>query len=99
MTAITSATIQIEDWGVVDLESHNVYTPPEYRAHGLYGKVFGHPNFPDKCAVTSSAIVGRDIKNLTITTASGRIYKLGKPAEEYERLYPNALQRIFTEKR
>lgn len=94
----TATVIRIEDWGVVDLEPHNVYTPPECRAHGLHGKVFGHPNFPNECAVTSSAIVGRNIKNLTITTASGRIYKLGKPAEEYERLYPNALQRIFAKK-
>ena len=48
----------------------------------------------DRYVTTSSIISNADGK---ITTVSGSVYELGDVDPEYEKVYPNAAERIFQE--
>lgn len=74
----------LENWGIV--------------GGSLSGNVYNHPNkkfFPGDFVVTSS-ITSADRESRTVTTKSDTVYLLGTVSEEYERLFPDSLNRLFT---
>ena len=84
-------TIILNNWSVV---FYDPYKAPELQKACLHGKVIGHPRFEDGTEVTTSFIEKLDEDQ--IITHSGSRYKLGQTDPEYERLYPNAKERLFT---
>jgi len=84
--------IRIECWSVVSSYT-NPYEAPELRKNSLRGQVYGHPMFPDGHMVVTSII--DMVEDNTIVTYSGNRYKLGEVDPEYEKLFPNARERIF----
>lgn len=89
---LQSGVMRLEDWGVVGHD--DPYTAPECRKYRLHGKVYGHPRFKDGDSVTTSSIDKTEGK--LILTRSGSKYELGKVNSEYEALYPNAEERLFS---
>jgi len=58
----------------------------------LQGNVYNHPNFVNGKNVHTSKVIGKiGDKVLTKNT----LYLLGEIDPEYERLYPNARERLF----
>ena len=88
--------VRLENWCVTPLDQ-SPYTPPECRAHGLAGNVFGHPSFEDGASVTSTEAVAARMEgdNVIVVTRSGREYLLGQVDPEYERQFPNARDRVI----
>lgn len=82
----------LENWSVV-YHVNSPYDAPELWGRALHGFVYGHPRIPDGKEVTTSKIVG--ISERKILTNSGTAYTLGKVDEKYEKLFPNALERLF----
>ena len=78
--------ILIEDWAIVFNSDNDPC---------LSGKVQNHPRFEKDKFVRTSRIVVRNKKEKYIETYSGNKYKLGKVNEDYEKQYPNVLERIF----
>ena len=83
--------IIIENWGIV--QETNPYTAPELLRSYLHGNVMNHPNFENGKEITTSAIVG--INQELVVTASGSNYALGVPHPDYEKLFPDAKQRVL----
>ena len=83
--------ITLNNWAVIQFESE--YTPPEMIALHFKGNVFGHPKFKDGSPIITTEIVS--YKNNIFTTYSGSQYKLGEVDPEYEKIFPNALERIL----
>ena len=84
--------IRLENWSVVTLDN-DPYKAPELKHPHLCGIAYGHPKFDDGKMVTTSTIMWK--KQLTVVTLSGTYYMLGEVDPEYEKLYPNAKERIF----
>jgi hypothetical protein len=74
-----ASVIRLEQWFVS--MTGDRYTAPENRVPYLTGCVYGHPNFADGDKVSTSEITAT--KGRTITTSSGRTYRLGKPDPGY----------------
>jgi hypothetical protein len=83
--------MRLEHWSVV-LRDVNPYQPPEHQKVYLHGKVYGHHNFADGEWVTTSCITGH-FKGRVLTQNS--IYDLEEVDPEYEKLYPQARERLF----
>ena len=79
--------IRIEDWAVIE-------SPFTGETH-LSGKVYGHPTYRDGVSVVSSSIVGGNAKEKVIITMSGSHYTLGQVNENYEKIFPNAEERVW----
>jgi hypothetical protein len=60
------------------LEKWDVYKTISGR-EGFYGRVFGHPRFPDGTFITTSTVVKLDM-NTGIAETLNTIYTLGEPA-------------------
>lgn len=73
--------IRIEDWCIGTLGGG--LAAPELLPASLFGKVYGHPRFPDGHEITTSSLVSLDVKAGTAETFSGSKYTLGKPNEQY----------------
>lgn len=89
----------LEDWA---FEEHpatagNAYLAPEQRVMCLTGRVFGNYRFIDGEPIITSRLICAVTDDVVQTMNS--FYKLGKPAEEYERQYPNAKQRLIDQLR
>ena len=71
------------------------YTAPEMKQPSIHlsGFVTGHTGFNDGDHITTSPIV-RMTRDGNVCTASGTEYELGDVMEEYEKLYPNARERL-----
>lgn len=82
----------LEDWAVVTTPI-SPYQAPEARSHRLHGKVSNHNLFVDGAEVTTSAILGK--QGEFVVVKSGKLYSLGTPAEDYERQFPDAKERLF----
>jgi hypothetical protein len=80
--AQTKTKISIENWAMV-YSMDNPYKAPELQERYLAGTVYGHPNFKDGSFITTSYVV--DINDKEVTTASGSLYLLGTPSEDYQR--------------
>lgn len=81
--------IRIEEWSIVSGQ----YDPPEAGAR-IYGRVYGRAGTNDGDWVTTSVV--EYIKDDIIHVYSGKMYELGEPSAEYERLYPNSKQRVLS---
>lgn len=80
----------LENWSLVGRVEP--YTPPELWKYSLRGEVYNHPLFEDgEVVYTSSVQRVSDGKVITRNTE----YTLGDVDPAYERLYPNAKQRVF----
>ena len=66
---------------------------PEREGSCLYGLVVGHPRHRDGKEVLTSLVVARHAGH--ILTKSGSEYDLADPDPDYERLYPEARQRLL----
>jgi hypothetical protein len=82
----------LNNWSMVG--DPNPYLAPECRSYHLQGYVSNHPNFEDGHGITTSRIVSMKDENIIITK-SGSEYTLGTVDPEYERLYPNAQERLI----
>ncbi len=83
---------RLENWSVI-LNQFGPYEAPEQHSAQLRGNVFNHPRFEDGEVVITSLIVKE--KNGMIVTHSGSHYTLGEVDAEYERLYPDAKNRLI----
>lgn len=84
--------MKLENWSIVVMGT-DPYQAPECQTACLHGNVYGHPKFKDGDAINTSAIK-RKVGEL-IETYSGSQYELGEIDQEYEKLYPNARERMF----
>lgn len=80
--------VLLENWSMVS----GRYEAPEL-GFSFHGNVYGHPIFNDGDGVTTTKII--DMKDNVFYTRSGTKYKLGKTDPEYEKLFPNALERML----
>jgi hypothetical protein len=74
----------IKEWSTIT--DNNPYIAPENRMLYLRGKVYNHPNserFPDGKEIRSSYVKTLDLENKTAITASGNVYTLDIPEEEW----------------
>lgn len=60
----------------------------------ISGKVYGNPEFEEGEPITTSSVIGKT-EDGKLITKSGSIYELGNPAEDYERAYPSARDRVL----
>lgn len=86
--------MRLENWSVVSPQT-DPYKAPELCSLVLRGNVYGHPNFEDGKEIITSTIV-ETTDDGKIKTYSGNVYELGEVDPEYERLYPNSRERIFS---
>ena len=84
--------MRLENWSVV-FSDNDPYLHPELQTLSLCGNVFNHPRFKDGKRVTTSSIKGFDGE--LIMTSSGSKYELGEIDPEYEKLYPDAKNRLL----
>ena len=82
----------LNNWSVV---KRDPYIAPEMQSSCLRGQVTGHSEIADGEYVTTSSIISN--ADGKITTVSGSVYELGDVDPEYEKVYPNAAERIFQE--
>jgi hypothetical protein len=84
----------LENWAIVSIPS-DPYQPPELWPRYLQGNVFGHHRFEDGTPITTSKIMSVSVEDKTITTYSGSVYTLGAVDPEYEKVHPNAAERVW----
>ena len=84
--------MKLEQWGVVGIPSHP-FEAPELWTQRLTGNTVGDTRRKDGTAVTTAPIEGK--RNGKVVTMSGSEWELGEVAEEYERLYPDARNRLM----
>ena len=82
--------MKIENWSIV---YRNIYQAPEQQSPCLHKKVYWHPKHKDGTSVITSFIEKE--KNGLIITHSGSKYELGEVDSDYEKIYPNAKQRLI----
>jgi len=85
-----SKVYKLENWSIVFKDP---YQAPECRKSYLQGNIYGREDIEDGKFVTTSSIIKTE-DNL-VYTKSGSLYELGEPNVEYEKLYPNAKERLF----
>ncbi len=83
---------KLENWSMVN-RNENSYQAPEQGIPALSGEVYNHPRFEDGLIVTTSSIINKKGEN--VLTYSGSEYELGKVSEEYEKIYPDAKERLL----
>ncbi len=74
--------MRLEDWSI-KCRSASPYTPPELMGQKVSGAVYGSRWFKDGERITTSVILRVD--GSQIQTASGSLYYLGEPSEDYVR--------------
>jgi hypothetical protein len=84
--------MKLEHWRVVSRFDLTLPSPDKKPIH-LQGIVAGHGIIPDGRQVTTSRVLSR--RGDKVVTRSGSEYELGRPDRQYERLYPNALERLL----
>jgi len=85
--------MRLENWSIVTDASP--YTAPELCVPRVRGNVYDNPRFDDGEIIVTSELKAFKGKN-TIITNSGSHYELGKVDEEYEKIFPDALNRLKT---
>lgn len=89
-----STSIRLENWAVI--VQGDPYQAPELQKQRLAGKGHGeHPRLGkiEGEDMMTSSIVGQ--RAGCVVTSSGGVYSLGTVDPEYEKLYPNAKERLF----
>lgn len=88
---------QLRNWSFT-MRAEDEYQPPEASVPVLQGNVYGHSN-PDKHHdgkfIVTSKIVGK--RNGLVVTQSGSEYDLVEIDPIYEKMYPNAKERLFAQ--
>ena len=82
--------MRLENWSI----TRGLYEAPEQGCN-LIGDVYGHPTRPDGRHVRTSKVVRVDFITRTIETISGSIYELGEVDPNYEKMFPDAKERVF----
>ncbi len=87
---------KINNWGLTVIQD-DPYRPPELCSVKVFGTVYDHHAFSDGDNITTSTIIkiAQEDNKTFLYTKSGSVYILGYVAPEYEKLYPNALERIL----
>lgn len=78
---------RLENWSLTS-GNHSVESGITY----FQGNVYGHPRFVDGFFIHTTRIV--NYENGVFETKSGSQYVLGEVDKEYEKLFPNAYQRL-----
>jgi len=86
----TIQVYKLENWFITMIFG---YTDPEINHQYLRGNVYGNPKFADGESIITPPIAGR--KGKYIQTYSGSLYELGVVDSEYEKLFPNAYERLM----
>ncbi len=90
--------MRLENWGLCCGQAlRNPYMAPELQKIYLCGTVYGHPNHQDGKFITTSRVIAvrkKGHRETMVDTRSGSVYVLGTVDPEYEKLFPNALQRV-----
>lgn len=86
----------LENWSITI--QPNPYMAPEQCAKLMQGKVYGRsPEFEDGTFITTTRIITVFEDNgACVLTSSGSVYKLGSVDVEYEKAFPDALNRLIT---
>jgi len=83
----------IENWSFT-VTGINEYSAPEQGISRFQGNVYKHPNYENGHPIQSSKILGYDEETDEFICLSRR-YKLGQVDVNYEKLYPNAKERLI----
>ena len=83
--------MKLERWAVIQGEV-DPYQPPELAKRYISGMVYGNIEFPEGYFVRTSELLF--VEDGHAFTKSGSIYKLGDVHPDYEKRYPNALERL-----
>jgi hypothetical protein len=88
--------IQLKNWSFT-IRGSDPYKAPEQCIPVLQGNVYGHsnPKHHDGKFITTSKLVGK--RNGLVVTQSGSEYELGDVDPNYDKLYPNAKERLFAQ--
>ncbi len=84
--------MRLENWAKI-ANPESPFQAPEMWIPQLTGDVYGHPRFEDGTGVTTSRIMGK--RDGKVITYSGLEYELGEVDAEYEKLYPDAFNRLM----
>ena len=84
-------TPRLENWAVIAVPD-SPYQAPELWRQRLHGNVYGHPRFGNGTEVTTSPITSKKGENILTRNTE---YELGIIDTEYEKLYPNARERLL----
>jgi hypothetical protein len=84
--------MMLRNWSLRSRPSGQLESP-EQEGSCLYGLIIGHPLHRDGKEVLTSPVAARCANH--IVTKSGSEYDLADPDPAYERLYPQARQRLF----
>jgi hypothetical protein len=84
--------MRLENWSIV-IRNFDPYKAPELLGQYLHGEVYDSVRFKDGSRITTSRIVG--VYGELIETKSGNRYELGIIDSEYEKLYPDAKNRLL----
>ena len=86
--------IKSEGWSLGTLSLMGGFVSPEFQGDVcLYGVSYGDDRRPDGRMVRSSPIAC--IEDGMVRTESGSLYELGEVCPDYEKLYPNAKERVL----
>jgi hypothetical protein len=83
---------RIENWSFGADPLHN-YMAPEQMKFRLHGDVRGHYRVGDRDNQTTSTILGKTEDGKVVTRNT--LYELGQVHPEYEKQFPNALDRLM----
>jgi hypothetical protein len=88
--------IQLKNWSFT-ANGDDGYKAPEQLIPCLQGNVYGHPNpkHHDGKFIVTSKLIGK--RNGLAITQSGSEYELGDVDPNYEKAFPNAKDRLFTQ--
>jgi hypothetical protein len=82
----------LKNWSLI-VRYKDPYSPPEEWTTCLHGNVYEHPRFDDGKEITTSSIEGK--VGDKVKTHSGSLYELQDIDPEYEKIYPNAKERLL----
>ena len=87
---------QLKNWSF-SVKGNDGYKAPEQLIYCLQGNVYGHsnPKNHDGKFIATSRLMGK--RNGHVVTQSGSEYELGAADPNYEKSYPNAKERLFTQ--
>ncbi len=85
---------RIEDWSICRYFGGPI--PPNTQTASVTGNVFGHSDFDDGKWITTSDITfaHHEGGKTFVRTKTGSLYELGVVRAEYEKIYPNAAERL-----
>jgi len=88
-----SDMVILENWSVC--RTKTFYDAPEMSVIRLNGTCFGSRKYKDGSRILTNRIIFYDEQKDIFITATKGVYRLGKVDPEYEKLFPNALNRIL----